>query len=113
MNFDNLLRIDGALLPWMRQLESVLKELYPLPDNYEEERYPAEHELPHPRVAFSNPLGPVQDVEALVEKGFLKANGHHLATVIINKRITAPEWEQDVRHFELEFEGDVRYDISC
>jgi sulfite reductase alpha subunit-like flavoprotein len=36
-------------------------------------------------------------------------NNYHHATVKRNKRITAHDWYQDVRHLELVFDEHVRY----
>jgi len=35
---------------------------------------------------------------------------HHTATVSCNRRITSEDWYQDVRHFELNFDEDIRYE---
>lgn len=96
----------------MRSLEETFKELYPLPDNHEEEHYPAEHELPHPRATFLETPRTSQDAQLLAEEKYLEAHDHYITKVVANRRITAEEWEQDVRHFELEFEDDIRYVLS-
>jgi len=35
-------------------------------------------------------------------------NKYHTATVKCNRRITADDWYQDVRHFEFDFVDDIR-----
>ncbi len=34
---------------------------------------------------------------------------YHHATLKCNKRITAEDWYQDVRHFQFSFEEDIQY----
>ena len=72
-------------------------ELYPLPSGVEI----LPDTVPQPRVSVSdgpapepgNPVGVPDD--------------YHLATVSVNKRITAEDWYQDVRHLGFEFEEDL------
>jgi sulfite reductase alpha subunit-like flavoprotein len=35
---------------------------------------------------------------------------YYQARVKANERITASDWYQDVRHFEFEYQGDIKYD---
>ncbi|KAI0363943.1 riboflavin synthase domain-like protein [Pilatotrama ljubarskyi] len=97
------LGIDGALGPWMRQLSSVLTHIYPLPESVVEE---APDNLPCPRVSISDaaPSAQLTRLDPLVTD-----REYHLATVTYNKRITAEDWYQDVRHFEFSFEDDIQY----
>ncbi|KAG1816741.1 flavoprotein-like protein [Suillus subaureus] len=94
------LGVDGALDPWIECLLEVLIQLYPLP--HEQHNIPAGR--PPPRVSFSN-LGSdtFPNPDPLDEdKKF------HTASVKCNRRITAEDWFQDVRHFEFSFEDDIK-----
>ena len=44
-----------------------------------------------------------------VEEPLLLDKQYHLATVVRNKRTTAPDWHQDVRNFEFAFDDDIQY----
>ena len=37
---------------------------------------------------------------------------YHTAKLLCNRRITSPDWYQDVRHIELSFDDEIRYDPS-
>ena len=81
----------------------ALLEVYPLPVGLEAQSTDG---LPPPRVSITD-----ADANALTacEEPLENDPQHHVATVSCNRRITAEDWYQDVRHFELEFDGDVRY----
>lgn len=97
-----LRRIDGALEPWIEKLLETLQQLYPLPPGM---IALAAEDKPPPRISvqivsdaafkdYKDPLG--------VDKGY------HTASVKVNRRITALDWYQDVRHFEFEFKEDIQ-----
>ncbi|OJT11116.1 NADPH-dependent diflavin oxidoreductase 1 [Trametes pubescens] len=97
------LGIDGALGPWMKQLSSVLTQIFPLPDGVVAE---SPDSLPPPRISISDASAGAQ----LTRKDPLVVDReYHLATVTCNKRITAEDWYQDVRHFEFAFDDDIQY----
>ncbi|CDO69942.1 hypothetical protein BN946_scf184836.g16 [Trametes cinnabarina] len=97
------LGVDGALGPWMQQLSAVLVHTFPLPDGVEPE---SPDSLPPPRVSISNAAPGSQ----LTRKDPLVADReYHLATVTCNRRLTAEDWYQDVRHFEFSFDEDVHF----
>ncbi|TBU41104.1 riboflavin synthase domain-like protein [Dichomitus squalens] len=98
------LGIEGALAPWIEQLSAVLLEAYPLPDGLERELFDS---LPSPRVAITE-----ADTDAqITRKDPLVADReYHTATLVVNSRLTAEDWYQDVRHFEFELAEDVEYD---
>lgn len=93
------LGIDGALGPWMKTLEDTLLSLFPLPPGLEVKP----DGLPEPRVNIIEP----EPVAAAPEVSSFK--GYYTATITSNTRITAPDWYQDVRHFDLDFEEDLEY----
>ncbi|KAG2130147.1 uncharacterized protein EDB93DRAFT_87346 [Suillus bovinus] len=93
--------VDGALDPWIEGLLDVLTRLYPLP--HEQDNIPAG--LPPPRVSLSN----VTSDSSLNPDPLDEDMKFHTASVKCNRRITAEDWFQDVRHFEFSFEDDIQY----
>jgi sulfite reductase alpha subunit-like flavoprotein len=61
--------------------------------------------VPPPRVS----LGEVssESIKDLVDP-LVTDNNYHTATVKCNRRITADDWNQDVRHFEFGFVDDIQ-----
>ncbi|GBE87307.1 NADPH-dependent diflavin oxidoreductase 1 [Sparassis crispa] len=98
------LGVDGAFEPWIAKLEDVLLAMYPLPPDVV---IPPADSLPPPRISLSDADGPsssaLKDPLALDRR-------YNTATMSCNRRITAEDWYQDVRHFEFDFEEDVRYE---
>ncbi|KAI0776652.1 riboflavin synthase domain-like protein [Trametes elegans] len=98
------LGIDGALGPWMKQLAAVLAQVYSSSDKGLDKELDS---LPPARVSISDAAPGAQ----LTRKAPLVADReYHLAKVTCNKRLTAEDWYQDVRHFEFAFEDDIQYD---
>ncbi len=86
----------------MKQLSSVLTQIFPLPDGVVAE---SPDSLPPPRISISDASAGAQ----LTWKDPLVVDReYHLATVTCNKRITAEDWYQDVRHFEFAFDDDIQ-----
>ncbi|KAG9311173.1 riboflavin synthase domain-like protein [Chiua virens] len=93
--------VEGALDPWIEQLIGKLVDLYPhdgLPEELSESR------LPPPRVKTVN-------VPAETECTYPLATDQRYwdVTVQCNRRITAEDWFQDVRHFEFVSERELNY----
>jgi hypothetical protein len=76
----------------------VLLELFPLPPGVEV----APSSL-QPRVSISD-----SDAASLASEA-TSIPGYHTVTILSNTRITAPDWNQDVRHFDLAFDEDIEY----
>lgn len=95
-------RVDGALGPWLEQLSTVLLDIFPLPEGEAQESLDT---LPPARVAVVN-----ADKEAqTTQKDPLVADREYYTAILsCNRRITAEEWYQDVRHFEFKFDEDVQ-----
>ncbi|KAG1894003.1 riboflavin synthase domain-like protein [Suillus fuscotomentosus] len=93
--------VDGALDPWIECLLEVLIQLYPLP--HEQDNIPAGR--PPPRVSLSN----VASDTSLNPDPLDEDTKLHTASVKCNRRITAEDWFQDVRHFGFSFEDDIKY----
>lgn len=76
----------------------MLLQLFPLPPGLEV----VPEGVPEPRVrileAVTSPL-PSED---------RPIKGYFTATVASNTRITAADWYQDVRHYDLDFEEDIQ-----
>ncbi|KAJ7352489.1 riboflavin synthase domain-like protein [Mycena albidolilacea] len=94
------LGIDGALGSWMDKIMQALLLTYPLPDNVE--IIPAAA-IPAARVTM------VEDPSFITSSSPPLNPGFYSATVKCNNRITAGDWYQDVRHFEFDFDDDIRY----
>lgn len=98
-----MFRIDGALDPWIEHLLDVLTQLYPLP-------FPHERDIlatgrPPPRISISDVTSdPSVNKDPLDED-----EQYHMAVVKCNRRITAEDWYQDVRHFEFSFKENIKY----
>lgn len=76
-------------------------QLYSLPDGLQRESFDG---LPPPRVAITDADKNAQ----ITRKDPLVADReYHSATVVVNRRLTAEDWYQDVRHFEFELAEDV------
>ncbi|KAE8886545.1 NADPH-dependent diflavin oxidoreductase 1 [Phytophthora fragariae] len=104
----------GALNPWLEKLWTAVLQLHPLPEGVAiddspkpvEPRYSVVvHEAGAKEVETARKLTARTDESKFyapprtavgVEKGI------HLAPVVVNKRITAQDWEQDVRHLEFD-----------
>ncbi|KAF8903479.1 hypothetical protein CPB84DRAFT_1814646 [Gymnopilus junonius] len=98
------LGIDGTLLPWTEGLLNTLLDISPLPPGIEIK--PA-NVLPSTRVS----LNPTSQTTLESSADPLKSDTlYHTATVKANDRITAEDWYQDVRHFEIDFDDDIQYD---
>ncbi|KAI0728825.1 riboflavin synthase domain-like protein [Fomitopsis betulina] len=96
--------IDGALEPWLRELTGTLSKLFPMPPGLDVQSADG---LPPSRVSMTD-----ADATTLAVCVDPLDNDpqHHIATVSCNRRITAEDWFQDVRHFELDFDEDVSYE---
>ncbi|EKM52756.1 uncharacterized protein PHACADRAFT_164681 [Phanerochaete carnosa HHB-10118-sp] len=93
------LGLDGALDPWIESLSDALLNLFPLPPGLEVKP----GGIPEPRVSIIEG----QPAALPPDTGLFK--GYYTATVSRNTRITASEWYQDVRHFDLDFDEDLEY----
>ncbi|KAI9463486.1 riboflavin synthase domain-like protein [Boletus coccyginus] len=95
------LGIEGALDPWIEQLVPKLLELYPCDDPLEV--------LPK----LQRPLPRVKTITVPAETECtdpLDADQKYWDVIVqCNRRITAEDWFQDVRHFEFVSERDLDY----
>nr|VWO96020.1 Beta-lactamase (EC [Ganoderma boninense] len=98
------LGIEGALGPWIENLSTVLLQVYPLPHGLQRESFDS---LPPPRVAIADAD---KDAQITRKDPLVADREYHTATVVVNRRLTAEDWYQDVRHFEFELPEDVEYD---
>lgn len=93
------LGLDGAFEPWVDILSEAMLRLYPILDTLP---IASTSKLPPPRVTLKSP-------EEGVELVPLYPTGALPVTLNKNDRITAQDWDQDVRHIELKSEQDVNY----
>uniref|UniRef100_D8Q1Z0 NADPH-dependent diflavin oxidoreductase 1 n=1 Tax=Schizophyllum commune (strain H4-8 / FGSC 9210) TaxID=578458 RepID=D8Q1Z0_SCHCM len=85
--------IDGALEPWMAKLLDTLLALYPLPEGTS---IAGPVSRPPPRVALKT-----AKTSDLPLPDSLAVNPDYFnATLSVNRRLTAEDWWQDVRHFD-------------
>ena len=87
----------------MSQLTDALLTSYPLKSGLEVippgELYPPRMKLKKmPKKNLQEIINPLESVQ-----------GYHMATVQCNRRITADDWFQDVRHIEFKIAEDVQY----
>lgn len=92
------IRIDTKLEPWINSLKESLLQLFPLPPGLEV----VPDGIPDPRVKI------LEAVTSSFPSEDQPTKGYFTATVASNTRITAADWYQDVRHFELDFEEDLQ-----
>ncbi|KAL1759766.1 hypothetical protein FB107DRAFT_204590 [Schizophyllum commune] len=85
--------IDGALEPWMAKLLDALLALYPLP---EETSIAGPTSRPPPRVTFK----PSETSDLPLPDPLATNPDYFNATLSVNRRLTAEDWWQDVRHFD-------------
>ncbi|KAJ2934640.1 hypothetical protein H1R20_g2466, partial [Candolleomyces eurysporus] len=97
------LGIEGTLEPWTAQFLKVLSQLAQQPEGYEV----ASSATPPPRVVL--PAASSTDLKNAKDP-MNNDPRYHRAKVSVNKRMTAQDWYQDVRHLEFDFEDDVKYD---
>ncbi|KAJ3563104.1 hypothetical protein NP233_g9156 [Leucocoprinus birnbaumii] len=95
----HLLGLDGALEPWIDTLSDAILELYPLPES---SPLPSTSKLSPPRVTLKSHKGAPPSPPPSTSTSLS-------ATIIKNERITAPDWTQDVRHIEFQFDQDLNY----
>ncbi|KAK0196899.1 riboflavin synthase domain-like protein [Armillaria mellea] len=96
----HMLGTDGTLVPWMEGLLGVLSQLFPLAEGTS--RLPLDT-VPPPRMAMIK-SSEEESMDPLVQDAV-----YHHATLKCNRRITAEDWYQDVRHFQFSFEEDIQY----
>ncbi len=84
----------------MEGLLDVLAQLFPLAEGTS--KLPLDT-VPPPRMAMTK-SSEEESMDPLVQDAV-----YHLATLKCNKRITADDWYQDVRHFQFSFEEDIQY----
>lgn len=63
--------------------------------------------MPPPRVSFKDAK---ESAKGKTTDPLIFAKEYHTATIKANTRLTSADWYQDVRHFELDFDEDIKYD---
>ncbi|RQM16716.1 hypothetical protein DD237_001762 [Peronospora effusa] len=108
----------GALNPWLEKLWAAVLQLYPLPEGQIvddspkpiEPRYSVTiHGNREMEVDVAKVLTPRTDASnfyAPPRTSVGREKGIYWARVVENKRITAEDWEQDVRHLEFDIDSD-------
>ncbi len=86
----------------MSTLSAVLLQIFPIPEGLTAE--PLDN-LPPPRVAIRS-----ADKQARITRKdpLVTDRQYHNAVLTCNRRMTAPDWYQDVRHFEFELDENVQ-----
>ncbi|OWY92727.1 NADPH-dependent diflavin oxidoreductase, partial [Phytophthora megakarya] len=109
----------GALNPWLEKLWTAVLQLYPMPEGSTiddspkpiEPRYSIKlHAAGDKETQEAKTLTPRTDDSrfyAPPRTAVGKEKGIYLAPVIVNTRITAQDWEQDVRHVEFDISDGV------
>ncbi|KAG3114817.1 NADPH-dependent diflavin oxidoreductase 1 [Phytophthora idaei] len=108
----------GALNPWMEKLWTAVLQLHPLPDGVTIDDSPKPIEPRYSVIVHGAGAKEVQEAKLLMprtdDSRFYapphttvgREKGIYLAPVVVNKRITAEDWEQDVRHLEFDVSED-------
>eukprot|EP01087_Luapelamoeba_hula_P024279 TRINITY_DN9182_c0_g1_i1.p1 TRINITY_DN9182_c0_g1~~TRINITY_DN9182_c0_g1_i1.p1 ORF type:complete len:559 (+),score=51.99 TRINITY_DN9182_c0_g1_i1:149-1825(+) len=101
----------GALDPWMRDLWQVLDKLYPLPEGVQVlPDNPTHPPPPRYRLVTIKPASNAEPISSTFTQlpnieGKWDYMHPYPAKMKVNTRITAPDWEQDVRHIVLDLQG--------
>jgi sulfite reductase alpha subunit-like flavoprotein len=98
-----LLRTDGAFEPWASTLVHSLLNLLPLPPHLSP--LPAEG-LPTPRVTI---LSATREDLQNVRDPLMGEDRYYTFELAANKRITADDWYQEVRHLVFRCRDDLVY----
>ncbi|KAJ3148361.1 NADPH-dependent diflavin oxidoreductase 1 [Geranomyces michiganensis] len=110
------LGLDGALDPWLEELWTKVMQMFPLPPGKE---IVSADIVPLPSFEISFGDDEAQQLDGLGDMSFaamgFKANGSasakpaaQLSAVVrVNRRLTAPDHFQDVRHFELALDPNI------
>ncbi|KAG6961468.1 hypothetical protein JG687_00007693 [Phytophthora cactorum] len=108
----------GALNPWMEKLWTAVLQLHPLPDGVTIDDSPKPIDPRYSVIVHGAGAKEVQEAKLLTprtdDSRFYapphttvgREKGIYLAPVVVNKRITAEDWEQDVRHLEFDVSED-------
>lgn len=100
-----VLSIEGALDAWMPRLLVSLKALFPsIPSSSL-----TSDSLPSPRVNIASTSESRLDNQSSNDISTQQTESC-TATVKCNRRITASDWYQDVRHIEFDLEANIAYD---
>lgn len=92
---------QGALDTWIPQLFTAVDNAHlPPPDI----TFQSMDSLPPPRISITE-----SDLPFASSTKPVRRYDDYRATVRVNRRITAPDWYQDVRHIELDLEEYVLY----
>lgn len=99
----DLYRYDGVLGPWITGLIETLNTLHPLPSGLD---ILPQNQLPPPRVSIQA----VPSNEGLARQILPQEpeTEYHEALLKENRRITAQDWYQDVRHLEFGFDHPIQ-----
>ena len=90
----------------MKALTAVLLQLFPLPDGVEAESI---DDLPPPRVSIHDAD---KSAEVTRKDPLVADRQYHNAVLACNRRITAADWYQDVRHFDFQLDENVEYVLA-
>ncbi|KAM0793619.1 hypothetical protein ACM66B_001052 [Microbotryomycetes sp. NB124-2] len=86
--------VESTFPQWMDSLFASIDNLCPLPKHVQ--KIP-EHQVPPARIKMTR----LADPQAVTRTRLMWASDARWATIVENKRVTAQDWFQDVRNFEL------------
>eukprot|EP00644_Phytophthora_capsici_P008045 jgi/Phyca11/125389/e_gw1.58.7.1 len=90
----------GALNPWMEKLWTAILQRYPLPVGVEIDDSPKPLEPRYSIIVHDAAAKEVQEAKGLTPR--TDESNFYAPPLVVNKRITAEDWEQDVRHLEFD-----------
>ena len=96
-------RYDAVLGPWLAGLIETLNTHHPLPSGLE---VLPPNQLPPPRVSIQVTSGDHMLAEDILPQE--PETEYHEAFLKENRRITAQDWYQDVRHLEFGFDHPIQ-----
>ncbi|TRM58748.1 riboflavin synthase domain-like protein [Schizophyllum amplum] len=98
--------IDGALEPWMQRLLDTLMGMYPTSGFAP---VASSSERPPPRVTFKPVALDGPPTSPALADPLAADPDYFTATLSANRRLTAEDWWQDVRHFDFAVPEGVQY----
>ncbi|CEG43058.1 nadph-dependent diflavin [Plasmopara halstedii] len=110
----------GVLTPWLERLWTALLRLYRMPENMVVDDSPKPMQPHYSIIEHGRECSEMQEIACLTPKmdqsNFYdpprttigREKGIIWASLMVNERITAENWEQDVRHLEFQVTDDLR-----
>jgi len=99
-----------VLDPWKERLLSIVETLFPLPEGKQKrgnELLPSKYIVQTCRSKPNQAAGSVKK-QTETSKEYNQQNPY-IGTLLCNKRLTAEDWQQDVRHYEISLDSSMEF----